>query len=176
MALFRRNKTEAGTIPELQEYYNAERRERASLAWLLALVSVACVALVLIGLFFGGRWLYNRLADNMGTETVSVETTEQNDTEPAEEAPVAETEDSAPQGEANTDATPPAQTTPTPQTPTPTPAPTPAPAQNNPAPVAVAPRANSNLPRSGPASMLAIFAVTAGIATLIYQATVRRKA
>ena len=64
MALFNRNKTKATVLPELEKYYDAERRERSGLAWILALVSIAGVVLVLIGLFFGGRWIYRNLKND----------------------------------------------------------------------------------------------------------------
>lgn len=60
MALFRRKKTDS-VLPEVDKYYEGERRDRAGLAWLLALVSVAIVALILVGVFWAGRWTYRQL-------------------------------------------------------------------------------------------------------------------
>jgi cytoskeletal protein RodZ len=61
MAWFRRKESNQTVLPEIERYYEAERHERAGLAWILALVSVACVALIVIGLVFGGRWLYRKM-------------------------------------------------------------------------------------------------------------------
>lgn len=78
MAWFRRKET-VGTLPELEQYYNAEKRERASLAWILALISVAGVVLVLIGLVFGGRWLYRRLTVDANKPQPTAVQTEKSD-------------------------------------------------------------------------------------------------
>lgn len=76
MALFRRNKT-TSVLPEVDQYYTGERRDRAGIAWLLALVSVALVALVLVGAFLAGRWAYREITDNGRDEVAVVETDEQ---------------------------------------------------------------------------------------------------
>lgn len=69
MALFRRNKD--SVLPEVDKYYEAEKRDRTGVAWLLALVSVAVVALIIVGLFLGGRWAYNKIAKNNDAEEVA---------------------------------------------------------------------------------------------------------
>jgi len=73
MALFRRRKTNAGVLPEIEEYYEAEKRDRTAVAWLMAIVSIVCVVALIIGLFFGGRFVYDRLTDD---STDSTEITE----------------------------------------------------------------------------------------------------
>ncbi len=60
MALFKRKNTNS-VLPEVDEYYQAERRDRPWLAWVLALVSVAVVVLIVVGLFLGGRWAYRQI-------------------------------------------------------------------------------------------------------------------
>lgn len=75
MALFRRNKKES-VLPELDKYYDGERRDRTGLAWLLALISVIVIALIIIGVFLSGRWLYRELtSDDSGNDQVAVEET-----------------------------------------------------------------------------------------------------
>ncbi len=64
MALFRRKKTDMNVLPEMQDYYRAEKRERTSLAWLLTLATLLVVALVIVGLFFGGRFAYRKIRKN----------------------------------------------------------------------------------------------------------------
>ena len=153
MAIFGRKQN--SVLPEVDQYYEGERKDRAGLAWLLALVSVAVVALVLIGAFLGGRWIYRQATGNDDKGTVAVvnegdlpsfdgSTEDQPATTPA------------PAEEGRVDA--PAQTT-TPSTPasaTPT---TPA----------------SDLPNTGSADTLAIFAVVSLLAGILHNAVTRRQ-
>jgi cytoskeletal protein RodZ len=64
MALFNRKKTDSKVLPEVEQYYQAERRDRGWLAWLLAIASVLVVVLIIAGLFFAGRWAYNEITGN----------------------------------------------------------------------------------------------------------------
>lgn len=62
MALFRRKRAAEGAVPEeVSQYYQAENRDRTWMAWLLALVSLAVSAIVVMALFFGGRWMYRKV-------------------------------------------------------------------------------------------------------------------
>lgn len=70
MALFNRNKKDS-VLPEIDKYYDGERRDRAGLAWLLALVSVIAVTLLVVGVFLGGRWAYRALTDNNDVAVVN---------------------------------------------------------------------------------------------------------
>lgn len=74
MALFRRKKSDS-VLPEVDKYYEGERRDRPVMAWLLALVSIAVVALVIVGLFLGGRWVYDKIAGNDDSETATTSDT-----------------------------------------------------------------------------------------------------
>lgn len=58
---FKREKSDKTVPPEVQEYYNAEKRERMGLAWILAFVTLAVTVLVVLGLFVGGRWAYRKI-------------------------------------------------------------------------------------------------------------------
>lgn len=58
---FNRKKSDETVPPEVQDYYNAEKRERMGLAWILAFVTLAVTVLVVLGLFFGGRWAYRKI-------------------------------------------------------------------------------------------------------------------
>src|SRR6478735_9277899 len=63
MALIKFKSKDTNTLPEVEQYYTAERRDRAGLAWILALVSILIVALLIVALFFGGRLLYRTVTD-----------------------------------------------------------------------------------------------------------------
>ncbi|MDQ3094239.1 MAG: hypothetical protein M3Q70_03645 [bacterium] len=60
MALFGR-RTTTTDIPELQEYYAAKRANNSAGAWVLALISLIITVLLILGLFFGGRWLWRKV-------------------------------------------------------------------------------------------------------------------
>ncbi len=62
MAIFRRKTTTE--IPELQEYYATRRPASGVMSWLLALLSLIITAAVILGLFFGGRWLWRKFKSN----------------------------------------------------------------------------------------------------------------
>lgn len=63
MALFKRKKKDS-VLPEIDKYYEGERRDRTGVAWLLAIVSVLVVALFLVGIFLAGRWAYRTIKGN----------------------------------------------------------------------------------------------------------------
>lgn len=63
MALGKRQSTDR-VIPEVEQYYQAERRDRGWLAWVLAFVSVAVVVSLFVGVYFGGRWVYREITKN----------------------------------------------------------------------------------------------------------------
>jgi cytoskeletal protein RodZ len=69
---FRRQAVEEPQVPaEIQEYYEAERRERAGVAWLLALGTLVVTLILALGLFFGGRWAYRKVAHRNNKATVA---------------------------------------------------------------------------------------------------------
>lgn len=152
MAWYRRKTDDNEVLPELREYYEAERRERAGLSWLLALVSVACVALVIIGLFFSGKWLYGRLTkDKEGTTTVQTE----QGSEPAE---------------STTETT---EATPAPPTPAPS---FPEPTRTTPTtPVVASVPATPKLASTGPEGLLAVFVGTTLLAAYLRSFILKRK-
>ncbi len=63
MKLFRRKNTDNTTPTEVQDYYQATQSERKGIAWLLAFVTFAVTLIVILGLFFGGKWLYSKITD-----------------------------------------------------------------------------------------------------------------
>src|SRR3990167_6929270 len=62
MKLFNRNKGGENVPEEVKGYYQAERRERLWLAWLLAFATLVVTVFIVIGLSFGGRWAYRKIA------------------------------------------------------------------------------------------------------------------
>ena len=60
MALFRRKDEVVEEVPELERYY-AERQTSSAWSWLMALVTMILTILIIIGLFFAGRWVYREL-------------------------------------------------------------------------------------------------------------------
>ncbi len=59
MQLRNRKRVDTNTVPaEIQEYYNAEQRERVGLAWIIAIISLIVSLAVIFGIFFGGRYIY----------------------------------------------------------------------------------------------------------------------
>lgn len=63
---WKRNKSKVpdNVPPEIQEYYQAEKRERVGVAWALALATLIVTVLLALGLFYGGRWAYRAIFDN----------------------------------------------------------------------------------------------------------------
>ncbi len=95
--LNRGTNTDQSNLPaEVQEYYQSERRERVGIAWLLAGGTLILTLLLASGLFFGGRWAYNKIAnkdngpetsiqedskDQKGENSSAAEDTNENDSE-----------------------------------------------------------------------------------------------
>jgi hypothetical protein len=157
MAWYNRKSKVQSALPELEKYYDAERRERSGMAWLLAIVSIAGVALVLIGVFFGGRLLYRHFKTNKtGLTTVqspitpTTKVTSGTDTEIKSNFPPA-----------------------THPTPTPTPTTDQTATVKGSTPATVAPSALTN---TGPANVIPVFVVTTVLGTVLYGVKQRRNA
>lgn len=58
--------------PEVQAYAASEHREQMGIAWLVGIVSLVISTLVLISLFFGGRWVYRKIAGTDMTKPTPV--------------------------------------------------------------------------------------------------------
>jgi cytoskeletal protein RodZ len=65
MRLFRKKQetTDTTTPTELQDYYQAENRERRGMAWLLAFVTFFVTLALVLLVFFTGKWAYQRFKD-----------------------------------------------------------------------------------------------------------------
>lgn len=169
MALFK-GKKQDNVLPEVEQYYQAERRDRSWLAWVLALASVAVVVLIIAGLFLAGRWAYNAVTGNDEVAEISVEDTKNGDAnedltvdgdpnntdEEQAEAPQQDTENQDEQGTVNA----PAQTT----------------TPSNSGAQATTPRTGDDpLPSTGPASLVGIFAGVSTLAGGVHYTVTRRK-
>lgn len=70
MKLFNRNNP-VDVPTEIKEYYQSEHRERVGVAWLLAVVTLIVTVGIILGLFFGGRYVYRKLAQHTTPAKVS---------------------------------------------------------------------------------------------------------
>lgn len=164
MALFNRKKKNSVVLPEIEKYYEAERRERSGLAWILAAVSVAGVVLLLLGLFFGGKWAYHRVKSNKPVATITQKDSG-NDTNKSNDKTDSNSGDkktgstnNSPAPSSNGNATPPAPSTSVPVTPAPSTS-APVPVVNN----------NKNLADTGPASVIPAFLTATALGTAYYR-------
>lgn len=167
---FNRKKNQSVDLPqEVQDYYQAEKRERVGVAGLLALGTLLVTIVLAIGLFFGGRWVYRTVFDNddnqvaqedNNDEADEASTTNDSETEPHEH------EDGEEHAEDEDEA----------ETPAPAPAPTPTPAPTpEPSPTATPNTAANDLPDTGPGSTATLFVATVVIAGGAHYAFSRQK-
>lgn len=171
MALFRRNKVDdsTGMPDEINSYYQAEKRERSWMAWVLALGTLAVTAIVIIGLFFGGRWVYRKVRKTPDT-TTSVVTQQPVDQKNTDKKPD-ENKDPKPQTSGST-ATPGANT-PAPQQPSGSVNAPANPSANAGGTTVPGAAANTDLPNTGPGDMLAVFAVVSVAAYVLHRRLVQ---
>lgn len=59
--------------PEVQQYYKSERREQTGIAWLLAIATLLITIAIILGLFFGGRWVYRKIKNRNTTTTTQTQ-------------------------------------------------------------------------------------------------------
>lgn len=67
MRLFGRKKqeTSADAVPdEIKDYYQAEKRDRMWVVWLLSGVTFIITVVAVLGLFWAGRWTVKKIAGN----------------------------------------------------------------------------------------------------------------
>lgn len=75
----RKKKQEQSVLPqEVQEYYQATKKERRGTAWLLALGTLVVTFVLAAILFFAGRWLYQKLTGNNDNQPIPVQNETQN--------------------------------------------------------------------------------------------------
>lgn len=96
---------------EVQQYYQAERRERVGLAWLLAAGTLVVTVLIGLALFFGGRALYRHF-NKSSTKPPTATTQKPATQKPAPQTPAPSTSTPPPSNPTPPPTTPP-QPTPT---------------------------------------------------------------
>lgn len=188
MALLRRNKSASTpAVPEeVNEYYQAEKRDRTWMAWLLALLSLAVTTLIIMGLFFGGRWVYrkirpssqpaapiagNQTSDSPAPATDGDANNQGGNTEPSQQEKEKEEQRKKEEEEKRKEQERARVNAPT----NPAPAPT---AQNpgtgtGPATTAT-PNADSSLPETGPGDVIAVFMIVTAAGTLAHRYVLRQ--
>lgn len=112
---FNRNKQQDQTLPEeVQEYYESGRKQQTGMAWLLALATLVVTVLLAVLLFFGGRWVYQKIAGDDQSEETPTQQVDQPQSDEQQSAPSAtDTQSSNQQGSSSTStSTPSAASTP----------------------------------------------------------------
>lgn len=66
---FKRKKTASVLPQEVDDYYRAEKRGRRGAAFFLGLMTLVLTILFVLGVFFIGRYFYNKVRDNSGDNT-----------------------------------------------------------------------------------------------------------
>jgi cytoskeletal protein RodZ len=67
MAFLNRQSEVVEEVPELEHYY-AQRRTSNFWGWVMAAITILLTVLIIIGLFYGGRWVYRELNDSQVDE------------------------------------------------------------------------------------------------------------
>ncbi|HSX27711.1 MAG TPA: hypothetical protein VLG25_02920 [Patescibacteria group bacterium] len=143
-------RTENNQVPEeVQQYYQAEQRERVGVAWLLALATLVVTVLVALGLLWGGRWTYRKITHKNNSSTSGQVA------KAPEVAPAAPANQSANSTNTNAPSTPSSNQT----------------ADNT----VDTNTTDSNLPNTGPAGAVTAFVVTTVLGTAFYQLRLRRQ-
>ena len=75
MALFRRKQQQSSILPdEVNQYYQSQRRERTGVVFMLGILALVATLLVGLGVFFGGRYIYNKVRGNDTQPNTTVQT------------------------------------------------------------------------------------------------------
>lgn len=156
MNLFKRKQNlpdEAPAMPpELNQYYQAEKRQQNVVAWLLGLATLAVTIAVAFLLFMGGRWVVQKIRKDpsQAPGTTQQESPEENTgTAPTTDTPPQTT---APQPGTNAGSDQTTQGATTPQTSS----------------------ATTSLPRTGPAETVAVFMIATAVGTFAYKRSARQ--
>ena len=167
----RQTPAENSNLPEeVQEYYEAERREHIGVAWLLAFVTLVVTVVVIIGLFVGGRWAYRKYAHKNTSHTSTIAISPKPQVQSNNNS-AATTNTATPSG--STTSQTPASTTTTTQPKTSSPATTTS--TSSAANSTAQSSASQNLTNTGPGDTLAVFIGVSALATAGHLLYSRRK-
>ncbi len=168
----KQSSTQKPVPKEVEQYYQSERRDRVGVAWLLAGVTLILTVMIVLGLFFGGRWAYRKITNKDNTtNTQTAETNQPN--KPAEQSPSNQSpSSSSPSSTDNSNTSSPnnssSQTSPSQGS-------VAAPTQtNNPASVPSGPTQTS-VPNTGPGQTITVFALVSLAGYIGYSTYLRRK-
>lgn len=148
----KKDKTSSTLPPEIKEFYDSGKRQRKSVAWLLAFVALVVTIFLTFGAFFGGRWVYRKIAgSNKPTITVTNNQTSNSKNNNSSKESEPENKPAEPSPDQN-------------------------PASNQPNPATTPSLSDdTNLPSTGPQSTLAAFIIATTAGTAFYQIRLRRK-
>jgi len=59
---FNRNRQDEALPDEVKQFYESGRKQKAGMAWLLALGTLLATVLLAVALFFAGRWVFDKIA------------------------------------------------------------------------------------------------------------------
>lgn len=74
MALFGRKKQDSVLPDEVNQYYRSQKREKTGVVLVLGILALVATLLVGLAVFFGGRYLYNKVKGDDKTPTATVQT------------------------------------------------------------------------------------------------------
>ncbi len=170
---FRRSKNSQQNVPpEVAEYYQAEKKQRLGMAWLLSAATFVVTVLVVLGLFFGGRWIYRQVKHDNNTGTsISQEEPKSDQTNESQKA----ADTNASQNQSTTQNNPSGSvgqsTAPAPASNTPAPSATPNPSN---AAASSQSTAATTVPNTGAGDLLALFMGVVVVAAIVHHLYLRR--
>ncbi len=148
---------------EVVDYYQAEKRDRRGLTWLLGFATMIVTILVVFGLYYGGRWAYRSITGRDNQQTATTQEPSQQDSDDTN-VPGANNQDNVkkdsntPNNQATDESASPSSDN----------------AQGK-TPVASSSDATGDLPGTGPGNIAAVFAATSGIGAVAHYVVSKRR-
>lgn len=149
---------------EVQEYYQSEQQQRSGMAWLLGLATLGVTLLLTLGLFFGGRWVYRKVANPAANNPTNQQAAKDHEKQKSGASTDTSKQN---QGTSSTNTTTPNTTPPAPTGSTPS--------RSTPSSPAPQRTTGGKTPDTGPGDVVAIFVVTSIAGAVLYQAVARKQ-